>query len=71
MKRNQDGETENKMNKGNLKDQIECVNETVKAKSDQTCCTDSSSSGNVTHDQKYIKKIGMGNPHPWSLIGMR
>ena len=59
------------MKKVDMKDQKAYVNKNTIAKSDHACSDDSNCRENVTHDQNYIKKIGVRNPHPWSLIGMR
>lgn len=33
--------------------------------------TDSNCSENFSNDQNYLEKIGVRNPHPWNLIGLR
>ena len=65
---------ESKMNekyKDNLNVQKNNNNKTNITKSDHACCADFNCGENVTHNQNYLKKIGVLNPHPWSLIGLR
>ena len=66
-----DEQMESKMNKNDLKVQKASNNKTHLANSKNDCCADSNRRDNFSHDQIFFDKIGVRNPHPWSLIGLR
>ncbi len=59
------------MKKDDLKVQKAYKNTTNIIKSENDCCADSDHGEKVSDDQNFYEKIGVRNPHPWNLIGLR
>jgi len=59
------------MKKDNLKVQKAYDNDTNAAISEIDHRSDSNCREKVSNDKNFFDKIGVRNPHPWSLIGLR
>lgn len=59
------------MKKDDIKVQKAYDNNANSAISENDGCSESNRREKVSDNKNFLEKIGVRNPHPWSLIGLR